>query len=171
MRATVISELLPTTRPEPARRLWLPFLLPSQNDLESARGRTAVVAGDYRKRWNGYNEIKRQHQDAVIIHARSQRVEFVAGPLVAVFVFMIARRSGDPDGMLAGAAKIVLDALQPPREPSRAGARDGRAGAGVIHCDGQHCFPDAAPIGVLQLILPKSRERPGTEVRLYEVVP
>jgi hypothetical protein len=167
----VISSLLPPTAPEPARRLWLPFLLPTLNDLESARGRSAVIAGDARTRWNGYNAAKRQWQDAVVIHARSQRLEPIAGPLVAAFVFHVQTRRGDPDGMLAGAAKIVLDALQPPRAPKRPGGRDGRPGAGVIHCDGQHCFPFVAPIGVIQPYLPGIREPAKTEVRLYEVQP
>jgi len=165
----MISDLLPPTAPEPARRLWLPFLLPTLNDLEGARGRSAVVAGDARTRWNGYNAIKRQWANDVVIHARSQRLAFLPGPLVAVFIFHKKTRSGDPDGMLAGAAKIVLDALQPPRAPSRPGARDGRAGANVIHCDGQHCFPFTAPIGVIQPYVPGMREPAKTEVRLYEV--
>jgi hypothetical protein len=66
---------------------------------------------------------------------------------------------------MAGAAKLILDALGPGRKPDKLG-RGGWPGAGVLHCDGQHCMA-APPAGVYDV----DRKAPGVEVLLFEVRP
>lgn len=144
---------------EPARRLWLPWELPSFNDLERARGTFYQVAPGVRG--NGYDVLKQQHQDKVVMFAR--RLTPVLQPVVPVFRFVEKSRHRDPDGILSAGAKIVLDALGPGRKPGRNG-RGGWHGANVIHCDGQHCIA-APPLGVYE-VAPRA---PGVEVLLFEV--
>ncbi len=152
----MLTGLYQTTHGEPARRLWLPFVLPSFNDLEAARGHVATAPGG-RGTWNGYNALKRTWQDAVVLHAR--RVKAMRGPVVVGLRYVEKSRHRDPDGIHSGASKIILDALGPGR-----GGKSGWVGAGVLHCDGQHCLC-CPPIGLPIEVDPR---RPGIEVLLYE---
>lgn len=145
----------------PARRLWLPWELPSFNDMEAARGRIVRVAGGGMQ--NGYNVLKREHQDKVIMFAR--RLVPVLQPVVPVFRFVERTRHRDPDGMLSAASKIVLDALGPGRKANARG-HGGWNGAGIMHCDGWHCVA-ASPVGVHE----QDAKTPGVEVMLFEVRP
>lgn len=153
---------------EPARRLWLPFTLPSLNDLESARGNVGAGMTDGHgrfARWNGYNALKRRWQDTIALHALSARLAPIAARVVPVFRFYEQSRHRDPDGILSGASKLILDALGPGR---RATVRaPGWRGAGVIHCDGQHCIA-CPPIGQLADVAHPSG---AVEVLLFEVSP
>lgn len=144
---------------QPARRLWLPWELPSFNDLESARGTWKQIT--HAVRVNGYDALKREHQDKVIMFAR--RLPPVLQPIVPVFRFVERTRHRDPDGLLSAASKIVLDALGPGRKPGKNG-RGGWNGAEIIHCDGQHCIA-APPAGVYE----HDHKNPGVEVLLFEV--
>jgi hypothetical protein len=152
----VISALLPNTLPVPARRLWLPFLLPSFNDLEAARGAWHEVRAGLRV--NAYNQIKRDAQNQCVAFFNRHRPE-VAGPVVIAIRWVESNLKRDRDGIASGGRKIIHDALA----RGRGGAR-GWAGAGIIHCDGAHCV--AGQVDVFTVGRPS-----GVEVLLYEVVP
>jgi hypothetical protein len=156
-----VGELAAVLAGSPARRLWLPWELPSLNDMEAARGRIVRVDGGGMQ--NGYNVLKREHQDKVIMFAR--RIPPVIVRFVPVFRFVERTRHRDPDGLLSAASKIVLDALGPGRKPNARGY-GGWHGAGIIHCDGWHCVA-APPAGVYE----QDVKRPGVEVMLFEVRP
>lgn len=145
----------------PARRLWLPWELPTFNELEAARGR--IVRDARGAMQNGYNVLKREHQDRVVLFAR--RIPPVLQPVVPVLRFVCSSRKRDPDGIASGAAKIVLDALGPGRRPNARG-RGGWTGAEIIHCDGQHCVA-AGPVPLYDV----DHRNPGVEVMLFEVRP
>lgn len=74
------------------------------------------------------------------------------------FDWQLVDRRRDPDGIAAGGAKIILDALQP-THPSRG------PGAGVIHCDGCHCVTALSH----EFTFGVSRESEGVWVRLLSV--
>lgn len=145
----------------PARTAWLPFTLPSFNDLEHARARV-VRAPSGRGMWNGYNALKREHQQTCALYFN--RLRPVHGPIVIAYRFVERDRRRDPGNILAGADKIICDALGPPRLETERSC--GWPGASVIHCDGQHCLA-APPVSTIEIA-----DRPsgaGIEVNIYEV--
>jgi hypothetical protein len=157
----VIADLLPATAAAPARRLWLPFLLPSFNDLEAARGVTRQVRPG--AMMNGYHALKRRHQQTCV--AFFNRCRPLVPPPEGSRVFIAYRwvepdRKRDPHGVAHGGAKIIDDALA----RGRGGPR-GWPGAGIIHCDGWHCV--AGSVNTFAV----DAKNPGIEVLLYEVAP
>lgn len=149
-----LAELPVVLAAPPARRLWLPFLLPSFNDLEHARGR--IRNGARGRKWNGYAQIKARHQSAVVMLA-----DAVAVPLVVLLDPATDDQHARPvdrrQPVASGGRKILHDALA----RGRGGVR-GWAGAGVIHCDGAHCVAGQVDLYDVELA-------PGVEVLLYEV--
>lgn len=154
-----LAALVGTLQAPPARRLWLPFTLPSFNDLEAARGSIVPVRGRPGAMWNGYNALKRQHQNNVVLFARK------LAPVVDARVVILCRwvekaQRRDRDGVASGGRKIIHDALA----RGRGGAK-GWSGAGIIHCDGAHCVAGQVDLYDVDPC------RPGVEVQLYEVAP
>jgi hypothetical protein len=150
----MISDLLPATAAAPVRRLWLPFLLPSFNDLENARGLWHEIAPG--RRVNAYAQLKKDTQNNCVAFFNRHRPE-VAGPVVIAIRWIESNLKRDRDGIASGGRKIIHDALA----RGRGGPR-GWAGAGIIHCDGAHCV--AGQVDVFTVGRPS-----GVEVLLYEV--
>jgi hypothetical protein len=150
----VISALLPATAAAPARRLWLPFLLPSFNDLEAARGVWREVRPGLRV--NGYNDLKRSTQNDCVGFFNRHRPQLTR-PVVIAIRWVEQNLKRDRDGIASGGRKIIHDALA----EGRGGPR-GWPGAGIIHCDGAHCV--AGQVDVFTVGKPS-----GVEVLLYEV--
>lgn len=128
------------------RRLRLPWRLPGRNELDAA-SRTSA----YR-----YNAIKRREQNSIAAVAQSAKLQPARGRLIIGCTWFERDRRRDPDNIVSGGRKLILDALG----PGRTGPL-GWHGAGLIHCDGWHCcgvFFDVFEIG-----------EPGVEVVIAEV--
>lgn len=154
--------LLPPLHAERRAALWFPLVLPSFNELEAARGR--VYARTAAGRRSGYDDLKRRHQNDVAMFALAQKrrwfgLDFRPGLFIACD-WREPTKKRDPDNIVGGGKKLLLDGLALGRVGSR-----GWTGAGVIHCDGQHCVS-----GFLDVIThdPKS---PGVAVYIFEVAP
>lgn len=154
-----LAALADVLRAEPARRLWLPFLLPSFNDLEAARGAIVPVRGKPGAMWNGYNALKRRHQNDVMLFA-NHLPPVVDARVVIVCTWVEKTNKRDRDGIASGGRKIIHDAISRGRSGSR-----GWSGAGVIHCDGAHCVAGQVDLFGVDVC------RPGVDVALYEVRP
>jgi hypothetical protein len=150
----MISQLLPATAAAPARRLWLPFLLPSFNDLENARGLWREVRPGVRV--NSYAALKKETQNTCVAFFNGKGPQLTR-PVVIAIRWWEQNLKRDRDGIASGGRKIIHDALA----RGRGGAR-GWAGAGIIHCDGAHCV--AGQVDVFTVGKPS-----GVEVLLYEV--
>lgn len=90
--------------------LWVPGQMPGLNELVEARfQRAAVAVGG--KRWNAYSDLKRSFNERIAMMASTLRF---SAPEGGYFTFICrepdARR--DPDNVLAGAMKIILDGLK-----------------------------------------------------------
>lgn len=114
---------------------FLPFALPTLNELEAARGKIAAArdTGD-RTRWNAYNELKRRTQSDIVVHVLRQKIPKVP-PNQRVrlnFLWCAADRRHDPDNIAAGGRKLILDAITQ--------LRPAVVSAGILHCDGWHCI-------------------------------
>jgi hypothetical protein len=131
----------------------LPFVLPSFNDLEAARGRRDRVFG------NGYARVKFEVQSAIVGYIRKARLRPLLPGLLVGFHWLERDRRRDPLDIRA-ACKLVLDGLC---EPDRPGDRQPRAS--VFHCDGWHCIRgvvdhfdvDAARAGLLVTVYGRPR--------------
>jgi hypothetical protein len=118
---------------------FLPFELPTFNELEAARGRVGVAFGTGdRTRSNAYARLKKKAQEDCLLEILRQRVPKLsaqAGRLAIRFTWHRKNERTDPDN-IAAAAKIILDATAQTR--TSRGTKHS-PGAGVIHCDGYHC--------------------------------
>lgn len=149
------AALLPATAAEPARRLWLPFLLPSFNDLEAARGHVRTIRPG--AMMNGYHALKKRTQQTCVAFFNRHGPE-LAGQVLIAIRWVEQNDKRDRDGIASAGRKIIHDALA----RGRGGPR-GWPGAGIIHCDGPHCV--RAQLDVFAV----DAKRPGVEVLLYEV--
>lgn len=157
-----LAGLLPPLASERRASLWFPFVLPGLTELLAARGKPAPRAYG-QARGTLYDEIKRREQANVAAYAMMQRRR---GSLMdfdgraRLFIACNWRepdKKRDPDNIVGGGKKILLDALG----PSRIGSR-GWVGASLIHCDGQHCvqgFLDVVTVGAW----------PGIAVHIFEI--
>lgn len=156
-----LALLLPPVVAERRAALWFPLVLPTLNELLDARGKTRRTRFGVR---SIYDDLKRKHQADVVVLANTQRrnwfgLDFHPGLFVACN-WRVADRKDDPDNIVGGGKKILLDGLA----LGRVGAR-GWAGAGVFHCDGQHCIR-----GFLDVVT-FDPDHPGIAVHIFEVVP
>ena len=83
--------------------MWVPGRLPGLNELLREK---ANVHG----RWNGYNEIKCQWYGQIQLLARAKQVDR-QGPGFATFLFVEPNAKRDPDNIVAGGVKLLLDSL------------------------------------------------------------
>lgn len=148
-----VGLILPPLRAE-GQSGFFPFLLPSFNELEKARGASWSTG---RARQNQYNVLKRKFQDDVVMFARRQ-FRPVPGPVVVIVEWREPTNYRDPDGIASGGKKILLDGLG----PSRKGAK-GWNGAEILHCDGRHCV-----CGFVDVVR-TDPQRPGVVVTIAEV--
>lgn len=156
-----LERLLPPLRAERRAALWFPFVLPSFNDLEAARGR--VVGRGARGRRSGYDDLKRKCQLDVAMVAVAQRRGYKSGAdfrgrLLIACDWREPDNKRDPDNVVGGGKKILLDGLA----IGRAGAR-GWIGAGVIHCDGRHCIAGFVDV------ISTDPKFPGIAVYIFEL--
>lgn len=159
-----VAHLLPPLVAERRAALWFPLVLPSLNDLVAARGKFAPAQRQARggARKTMYDEIKAREQGNVCALALSQKrrwfgLDFRPGLFIACN-WREPDKKRDPDNIVGGGKKILLDGLA----LGRVGAR-GWNGAGVIHCDGQHCIA-----GFLDVVT-VDRANPGVAVHVFEL--
>ena len=90
----------------------VPGPMPSLNDLEAARGRVRRLCGG--KRANAYNDLKRSWMGRICLLCDAHKLAQQAGegPCTVALTAYEPDRRRDPDNVLAGARKIILDALQ-----------------------------------------------------------
>src|SRR6185437_9648619 len=153
--------LLERRQTEP-RRIRLPFGLPGRNELDAAGRAVRRVDG----RWfSGYDVLKRKAHEDVILCANRCPAPPARGPVWVVTRWRERDRRRDPDNIVSGGRKLILDALGPGRRGLR-----GWKGAGLLHCDGWHCvaaFVDVFEIGepAVEVILPE------VQLSLFAVLP
>ena len=84
--------------------------LPSENEIIAAQ----VPKFRAGKRWvSNYSEWKKSKTQEIVLAIRAQRiVPVVHYPIIISFVFYTKDRRKNPDNILAGANKFILDALQ-----------------------------------------------------------
>lgn len=146
MISTEARALLNRLRDEP-RRLKIPWRLPGRNELDSLS----------RFSPHRYNSTKKREQDSIALAAQSAKLQPAVGPLIVGCIWYETDRRRDPDNIVSGGRKLLLDALG----PGRAG-RCGWHGARVMHCDGWHCV--SMLVDVFEV-----RKNPGVEVVIAEV--
>lgn len=91
------------------QELWIPGPLPGLNELLDARMRTGLTKNG--KRWNAYSKLKKQWDQRVGMHARSQGFRPVRS---AQFEYVVREpnRRRDPSNIVSGAVKLIEDGLQ-----------------------------------------------------------
>ncbi len=152
-------------RDEP-RRLFFPVVLPDRNTLDAAQRKFVFVeqqglgAGAYRprRRVQLYAHLKEGLGAALAGYATRVPVDPFDGKALIACVWREPTNRRDPDNVISGGRKFIMDALA----RGRAGARGWR-GAGHLHCDGRHCVAGFADIFVTDV------ERPGVEVTIAPV--
>ncbi len=133
-------------RDEP-RRLQIPWRLPGRNDLDALSRRSP----------HAYNVTKKRQQNDIALHANRAKLQPARGPLIVGCIWYEVDRRRDPDNIVSGGRKLILDALGPGR-----GGPCGWHGSKVIHCDGWHCIAMLADVFEV-------RKTPGVEVVIAEV--
>ncbi len=90
--------------------LWVPGKLPGLNEIIDAK--RSVVSGTGKRRPDGYSKLKKQWSQTIRIHALQQRLAPV--PEAAHFTYFCVEENKrrDPGNFLAGAQKLIEDALQ-----------------------------------------------------------
>lgn len=146
MISTEARALLAKLRDEP-RRLRIPWRLPGRNELDSLS----------RLSPHRYNSTKKREQDSIALAAQSAKLQPAVGPLIVGCIWYETDRRRDPDNIVSGGRKLLLDALGPGR-----GGSCGWHGSKVIHCDGWHCI--SMLVDVFEV-----RKNPGVEVVIAEL--
>lgn len=146
MISTEARALLTKLRDEP-RRLRIPWRLPGRNELDSLS----------RLSPHRYNSTKKREQDSIALAAQSAKLQPAVGPLIVGCIWYETDRRRDPDNIVSGGRKLLLDALGPGRK-----GRCGWHGAQIMHCDGWHCV--SMLVDVFEV-----RKNPGVEVVIAEV--
>ncbi len=137
------------------RRLFFPGALPDRNALDEAQRRYVQTPWG---RVPEYAALKRRLQSELVMFGRRIRWEPTDGRVIVACNWREADRRRDPDNVVSGGKKLVLDALKPTKR-----GRGISEGLGLIHCDGWHCIA-----GFVDIVThdPKS---PGVEVVIAEV--
>ena len=94
---------------------WLPERVPSRNELDDMRIRTATRFSNKKGRnvrWNAYSDFKRKFHGRVAIHAKAQGIEPAPEPAVFTYVFFEPDRRRDPSNFTSSGQKLIEDALQ-----------------------------------------------------------
>jgi len=84
------------------RLLWIPAPMPGLNEIISAAERSPHAWGNLKKRWSSI----------VALYALQQHFPAIEGPAHFWIELVEPNRKRDPDNILAGALKIIFDALQ-----------------------------------------------------------
>jgi Holliday junction resolvase RusA-like endonuclease len=84
--------------------------LPGLNELIDARIRQGQARGRRGARWNAYSDLKRHWMEELVPLARAQ-LRPVTERVVVNIHFFEANRRRDPDNIMTGAVKFILDAL------------------------------------------------------------
>lgn len=103
----------PAMSREPVRQdLWIPGPLPGLNEILDARGIVMKTKDGVARRHDGYSKMKRTWSERIALYARQQGFATVTG--AAHFWYNIAEpnRRRDPSNFVAGAVKLIEDALQ-----------------------------------------------------------
>lgn len=138
------------------RRMFFPGTLPDRNALDEAQRRTVTTA--WGARVPEYYAVKAHHQSNLVLLGRRYRFEQPRSKVLVACNWKEPDRRRDPDNIVGGGRKLLLDALKPPK----AGKRTSN-GLGLLHCDGWHCIAGFVDIVTLDV------EAPGVEVTLAEV--
>ncbi len=84
--------------------------LPGLNELIEARMVQAKAKGRRKAKWNAYSALKREWMEILVPLARSQLRPVTERVSVNIHFFETNRRR-DPDNIMTGAVKFILDAL------------------------------------------------------------
>lgn len=84
------------------QRFVVGLTMPNLNDFIDARGKSPYAYARMKKKWG----------EVVALYAQKDRLERLEGPTHFSFHFMERDRRRDPDGVAAGAMKVILDSLQ-----------------------------------------------------------
>src|SRR4051812_18775864 len=83
--------------------MWISGRLPSLNDLLDRKG---TIDG----RWNAYNQLKGQWFGQIQLLVRSAGIQ-AQGPGCASALWVEPHRQRDPDNVIGGGFKLLLDAF------------------------------------------------------------
>jgi hypothetical protein len=89
-------------------RFFIAGRLPGMNELREAAGWTAPGKG---KRWNRYNQMKRDHMSDIILQIQACKIVKPTGLVWFSFEHVETNAKRDPDNVNAGARKLILDAM------------------------------------------------------------
>jgi hypothetical protein len=129
------------------RKLVIPWTLPGRNELDNAQktyvrpGLTLYAATKARESANLRQWAKRYPFDPPV------------GKVLIACTWRERTKHRDPDNIISGGRKFILDALGRGRKGPR-----GWEGAGLLHCDGWHCIAGFVDVVVL------APDAPGVEV-------
>lgn len=107
--------------------------LPALNEILDAKRRVSRHS-----RWNRYNEWKQEQTEKIVLQANMQRIDAVeVYPVRLSFLFYAKDRRKDPDNIVAGGVKMMLDGLKAAGILSNDGwkelvASDGTTGAAPV---------------------------------------
>lgn len=93
-------------------QLWIPGPLPGLNEIIDAKGTISKARGKGGKRWDGYQDLKAQWGQKVAIYARVANFGRITQPVECFYEIREPNRRRDPSNFVAGAVKIIEDALQ-----------------------------------------------------------
>lgn len=83
------------------RTLWIPMPLPGLND----------IIGESSRSHHGWNRLKQKWGRTVVLYARAQGFETIQTPAHFELEFIEPNRRRDPDNIISGGCKVILDAL------------------------------------------------------------
>ena len=143
------------------RRVFFPLVLPDRNTLDAARREfIANARAGQRFRISAYERTKQELGSALAGYARRARLDPVAPGVKALVasIWYEPNNRRDPDNVISGGRKLILDALGPGRDGSR-----GWPGAGVLRGDGRR------DIAAFFDIFRTDPDEPGVEVTIAPV--
>ncbi len=92
------------------RTLWVPGKFPSLNEIIDAK--RTVFTGTGKRRPDGYSKLKKAWTQTIRIHALQQRFQRVTTAAHFTYLCVEEDKRRDPSNVLAGAIKLLEDALQ-----------------------------------------------------------
>ena len=90
--------------------LFIPGPLPGLNQLLQAKAKMGQKVYRNGIRWNGLANLKKQHGDAIYWEAMAQKLKPMTRAYL-IFEWHELDDTRDPDNLVAGGRKIILDAL------------------------------------------------------------
>lgn len=93
------------------QRLWIPGPLPGMNEIIDARMRSSWQPNQRGRRWNAYSDMKKMWGERIGLLAQSQRFRPIENGFFTYLCYEKDRHR-DPSNLVAGAVKLIEDALK-----------------------------------------------------------